>query len=112
MEGKIVLVVFPQDAMGKLRPAFVLREFPKYGDVLVCGISTQINQYIPGLDLLINPNHPDFALSGLKAASICRLSMLAMVATQNIRGTVGALRPATHAALLKSLSDYLIKSKT
>lgn len=46
-EGDIVLVDLPQSAGGsKLRPALILKQLPQYNDFLVCGISTQINQYI------------------------------------------------------------------
>ena len=51
MEGKIIITLFSQDKQQKLRPALVLREFPKYGDLLVCGISSRIYQYIEDFDL-------------------------------------------------------------
>ena len=54
-EGNIVLVDLPQSGGGsKLRPALILRQLPKYNDFLVCGISTQINQYIKELDEILN----------------------------------------------------------
>nr|VFK53666.1 MAG: PemK-like, MazF-like toxin of type II toxin-antitoxin system [Candidatus Kentron sp. TUN] len=53
-EGDIVLTPFPQaDGKVKNRPALILREFPPYGDFLVCGISTQIRQAVPGFDDII-----------------------------------------------------------
>ena len=46
-EGDIILTPIPQ-ADGKLknRPAIILREMPHYHDLLVCGVSTQLHQYI------------------------------------------------------------------
>jgi hypothetical protein len=49
--GNIVLVDFPQsDGRSKLRPVLILKLLPKYNDFLVCGISTQLNQYIKDFD--------------------------------------------------------------
>jgi mRNA interferase MazF len=48
--GEIVLLRLPQPDLspGKLRPALVLSELPGlFGDVLVCGISSQLHQEIP-----------------------------------------------------------------
>jgi mRNA interferase MazF len=50
-EGDVVLTPLPQ-ADGKLknRPAVVLRVMPQYGDLLVCGVSTQVHQEVAGFD--------------------------------------------------------------
>jgi mRNA interferase MazF len=46
-ECNIVLTPVPQANGGiKNRPALILKEMPKYQDFLVCGISTQLKQYI------------------------------------------------------------------
>ncbi len=46
-QGDVILTPVPQDH-GKMknRPALILREMPSYGDLLVCGISKQLNHYI------------------------------------------------------------------
>jgi mRNA interferase MazF len=45
--GDIVLASLPQaDGKTKLRPALVLKQMLPYKDLLVCGISTQINQEV------------------------------------------------------------------
>jgi mRNA interferase MazF len=42
-EAKIILIAIPQfNGEIKNRPALVLREMPKYQDLLICGISTQL----------------------------------------------------------------------
>ena len=89
MEGKIIVTVFSQDIQQKLRPALVLREFPKYGDLLICGISSRLHQYISDFDMLIDHSHPDYANSGLKMPGVCRLSMLTMLKKEEINGSIG-----------------------
>ena len=79
-EGLIVLFRFPQTDMskGKLRPALVIRKVPgPHDDWLICMISSQLTQHIPGLDEIINPDDPDFNDSGLKESSLFRASRLA-----------------------------------
>ena len=51
-EGNIILTPIPQ-ANGEIknRPTLILREMPKYQDFLICGISTQLKQYIPNFDV-------------------------------------------------------------
>ncbi len=52
--GDIVLASLPQaDGKTKLRPALVLKQMLPYKDLLVCGISTQINQEVLGFDEII-----------------------------------------------------------
>jgi mRNA interferase MazF len=46
-EGDVILTPIPQaDGQIKNRPAIILREMPLYGDLLVCGVSTQLHQYV------------------------------------------------------------------
>jgi mRNA interferase MazF len=80
--GEIVLLRLPQPdlSLGKLRPALVLSELPGlFGDVLVCGISSQLHQEIPNWDERLAPADADFGTCGLKVASVIRLSWLAAV---------------------------------
>jgi mRNA interferase MazF len=60
-EAKIILTPIPQ-ANGEIknRPALILREMPKYQDLLICGISTQLKQYIANFDEIISPNDVDY----------------------------------------------------
>jgi len=53
-------------------PSLILREMPPYGDLLVCGVSTQLHQEAAGFDDPIRPGDADFAASGLKAPSLIR----------------------------------------
>jgi len=53
-EGHIVLTPLPQaDGQVKNRPAIVLRRMPPFGDLLVCGVSTQAQLAVAGFDELI-----------------------------------------------------------
>ena len=91
-EGDVVLTPIPQaDGRVKNRPAILLREMPSYGDMLVCGVRTQLHHYVHGFDELIFPADADFASSGLVAASLIRLSFLAVLPRTNIAGVIGSI---------------------
>jgi len=79
-EGEVILTPLPQaDGVVKNRPALFLREMPPFGDVLVCGISTQLHQQTPDFDELITRSDSDFVISGLVADSAIRLGYLAVL---------------------------------
>jgi mRNA interferase MazF len=107
-EGDVILTPIPQaDGRIKNRPAIILREMPSYGDLLVCGVSTQLHQYVKGFDEIISPVDPDFVASGLLSASLIRLGFLAVLPRKNIAGSIGTISAIRHQRLLTSLSDYL-----
>jgi mRNA interferase MazF len=108
-EGNVVLTPVPQaNGQIKNRPAIFLREMRPYGDLLVCGVSTQLSQQVPGFDEIILPTDADFAGSGLVSASLVRLGFLAVLPRRNVAGAIGQISPERHKRLLKSLSDYLV----
>ena len=110
-EGDVILTPIPQaDGNVKNRPAIFLREMPSYGDLLVCGVSTQLHHYVQGLDEIIRPADADFASSGLLAASLIRLSFLAVLPRRNIPGSIGSIAPERHRRLLIALSGYLVRN--
>ena len=50
--GDVVLTPLPQsDGRVKNRPTIALRRMPGFGDWLLCGVSTQLHQEIPGVGL-------------------------------------------------------------
>jgi mRNA interferase MazF len=107
-ERDVVLAVLPQaDGQRKPRPVLLLREMPQYGDFLVCGISTQLRQYVPNFDELIQANDPDFGESGLIKPSVVRLNFLAIVRPAEILGQMGRLSVDRHQRLLSNLANYL-----
>jgi len=109
-EGDVILTPLPQaDGQLKNRPAVALRELPPFGDVLVCGISTQLRQAVPGFDELIIKSDPDFVAAGLLADSVIRLGFLAVLPRRNILGSIGTLSPERHERLLRRLSAHLVE---
>jgi mRNA interferase MazF len=109
-EGSIILTALPQaDGKLKLRPAAVLKIMPYYNDYLVCGISSQISQFIPGFDELLKETDIDFTESGLLKDSLIRLGFLAVLPKKNIAGSIGQLTKDRYDKLLNNLCDYLLK---
>ncbi len=107
-EGDIILTPLPQaDGQVKNRPAVVLRQMPRYGDLLVCGVSTQLHQQVKDFDEMIAPADADFAASGLLAESIIRLGFLTVLPRRSVAGSIGTISPERHKRLLKALCDYL-----
>lgn len=110
-EGNIILTAIAQaDGKIKNRPALVLREMPMYGDLLICGISTQLRQYISNFDEIIRTEDPDFEASGLVWASLIRLAFLGVVQNIAVIGSIGLISQERYQRLLSNLSNYLIES--
>ena len=91
------------DIGGKLRPAVCLRKMPHYGDLLVCAVTTQLDQYIEAFDEIVEPNE----IEGIKKKSVIRLGCLERVESHAIPGSMGMIPAVQHRRLLKKLSDYL-----
>ena len=108
-ESDVILVPFLQaDEELKYRPAIVLREMPMpYRDILVCGVSTNLNQYVQGFDDIISPVDADFTRSGLHSESLIRLGFLGVVPRRLVRGILGNISDERHERLLRKLIDYL-----
>jgi PemK-like protein. len=107
-EGDIVLIDLPQSGGGsKLRPALILKQLPKYNDFLVCGISSQISQYINDFDEILNEQDVEFKQTGLHKTSVIRIFFLAVVSSQNISGSIGAIQSILHKDLLQRLAKFL-----
>lgn len=107
-EGDIVLAPLPQaDGRVKNRPAVLLRRLPPFGDWLVCGVSTQIQQRVADFDELIAPSDPEFGNTGLKAASIIRLGFLGVLPETAMPGSIGSISRERHRRLLANLCRHL-----
>ncbi len=107
-ERDVVLMPIAQaDGQKKPRPVLLLREMPKYGDFLVCGISSQLQQNILNFDELIQLKDADFSDSGLVKPSVIRLSFLAIVRRAEVMGQLGTISPDRHQRLLSNLANYL-----
>ncbi len=110
-EGDVVLAnIIQADGNLKNRPVLILRIMPKYKDYLVCGISTQLNQYIKDFDERISVNDSDFVSSGLVSSSVIRLGFLALLPKRKVIGLIGSISSTRHQTLLRNLSHYLINN--
>lgn len=108
-EGDVVLAPLPQaNGQIKNRPCVALRQMPRFGDWLVCGVSTQLHQEVAGFDDPILMCHADYTGSGLKASSLIRLGFLAVLPEHRFLGTIGRLAVERHRLLLQRLGAYLI----
>lgn len=109
-EGSIVLAPLPQaDGEIKPRPVLLLRRLPRFGDYLVCGVSSQVRIAISDFDEVIFRTDSDFSTSGLLTDSVFRLGFLAVLPRSRIAGSIGSLEPERHRRLLKRLSRYLVQ---
>ena len=107
-EGDVALTPLPQaDGRTKPRPAILLRQMPPFGDWLVCGVSTQLHQEVVGFDETIEPSHPDFRGSGLKALSLIRLGYLVVLPADRLLGVLGSISSERHERLLRRLGAFL-----
>jgi mRNA interferase MazF len=108
-EASIVLAAVPQnDGTFKPRPVLLLRSMPPFGDFLVCGISSQLQQEVPGFDERIASSDPDFAQSHLAVPSLVRLGFLALLPKRKALGHLGSISADRHARLLQRLSAHLL----
>lgn len=108
--GQIVLFNFPQTDLvyGKLRPALLVSKLPgSCGDWLTCMISSQIGQYVEGLDEIIRAGDNDFARSGLKETSLIRVGRLAVVESGMLIGSVGEIAPGQLQRVKSNLVRWL-----
>jgi mRNA interferase MazF len=107
-EGDIALAPLPQaDGQIKNRPVILLRHLPPFGDFLVCGVSTQLQQRVEGFDEVIATSDKDFAASGLKASSLIRLGFLAVLPDAALLGKIGSLSSERRLRLLANLCRHL-----
>lgn len=106
--GSIVLIdLLQSDGRYKLRPALILKELPKYNDFLVCGVSSQINQYLKDYDEVLNEEDANFHLTGLRKTSLIRLFFLAVVPNARIAGSIGKIPSTLHQELLQRLAKFI-----
>lgn len=108
-EGDIIIASIQQaDGIRKNRPAVFLREIQPYGDLLICGISTQLRHEIKGFDEIISSDDADFESSGLNTTSLVRLGYLVTVPRNSVPGKIGSIASERHRRLLERLSEYLV----
>lgn len=107
--GDIVLIELPQsDGNYKLRPALILKMLPKYNDFLVCGLSTQLNQYIKDYDEIMHEGDAYFHETGLRKTLLIRLFFLAIIQNERTSGSIGKIPSALHKELLQRLAKFIV----
>lgn len=92
--GQIALMPFPYTNLeqSKKRPVLLLRQLDNArDDWLVCMVSSRLRQAEPELDWILNPDSSEFPASGLKVASVFRLSRLAVLDGSLLLGQLGMI---------------------
>lgn len=110
--GQIVLTPFPYtDLSGaKLRPVLMLRRTVRFDDWLVCMVSSRLDQAEPDFDEILRPDAADFAISGLKAPSVLRLSRLAVLDGALLLGSVGRIDVMRLARVRERLGQWIAQA--
>ena len=106
--GDIALAQLQQaDGQYKTRPVLLLKQLPPFNDWLVCGVSSQLRQFTPNFDEIIQMSDQDFADSGLYTASLIRLGFLATLPANVIQGAIGSIGAERYRRLLNNLVQLL-----
>jgi len=110
MAGQIILTPFPYTdlTLAKLRPVLILKKASeRHDDWLVCMISSQIQQAEIDFDDQICLEDTDFIDSGLKTSSVLRLSRLAVLASDVMVGSIGAIGDERLTKIRQRLSNWI-----
>ena len=92
--GQLALMPFPYTDLTtrKNRPVLLLRRLNHFhDDWLVCMVSSRLHHALPNLDWVLTPDDEEFAMTGLKVASIFRLSRVAVLNGSLLLGQLGAV---------------------
>jgi len=109
-EGQVILFRFPQtdQTEAKLRPALVLNQLPgPHNDWLICMISSQLHQAIPDFDEVLTSRDSDFEESGLKSASVIRISRLAVVDSYILLGKLGQIDKQRLTRIKRKIASWI-----
>lgn len=107
--GDIVLVRFPfTDLAGSsLRPALVISKEQIGQDVILAAISSVVRDSSISSDHVIDIEHPEFKLTGLRVTSVFRLHKLATVERSKITRRIGHIGPQLQSEVDKILRQIL-----
>lgn len=97
------------DGESKPRPVLILKAMPPYGDLLICGISSQRHQEARGFDEIISFHDQDFEESQLLLPSLIRLGWIETVSDTAIKGVIGMISSQRLNRLVSRLASYLIE---
>jgi mRNA interferase MazF len=104
--GDILLTPFPfTDLSGTaFRPALVVSQGPIGQDLVLAAISSVVRVPPAPADLLVDPAHAEFGLTGLRKSSVIRLHKLATVEQSVIQRRLGRI-----GAQLQAEADRLLR---
>ncbi|MBM3841156.1 MAG: type II toxin-antitoxin system PemK/MazF family toxin [Verrucomicrobia bacterium] len=108
--GQIAVLSFPQTDLiqGKRRPVLLLAQPPgPHDDWWVCMLSTQLDQAVPDFDEILRPGDSDFATTGLRQESVIRVARVAVVASRQLIGAIGAISAERLTRIRDKLVDWL-----
>lgn len=111
--GDIVLVPFPFTDLSshKVRPALIISSDPQGEDILVASISSIQSQRLLPTEFLLETNHPDFSITGLKKNSIFKLKKLLTLHHSTILRRLGSVSEALQNELDQCLGKVVGLSK-
>lgn len=98
--GKVVLVPFPFDDLTtqKARPAVCLTEpLTSHRHIVLAFVTSREPEDPLDTDIVLDPQDPDFAQTGLQVRSTVRIHRLLTVASGTIRRELGSLTPRLQA---------------
>jgi len=98
--GKVILVPFPFDdlATQKARPAVCLTEpLTAHRHIVLAFVTSRQPDEPLDTDIVLDPEDPDFAQTGLQVRSTIRVHRLLTVASGVIKRELGSLSPNLHA---------------
>lgn len=106
--GAVALARIQQaDGRLKVRPVVVLASMPSFSDFLVCGLSSKLHHECVGFDEVLAATDDDFQQSGLKAASLIRLGMVATIPKSVVLGNLGTISEARLQRLRSRLAQHI-----
>ena len=95
------------DGLIKFRPAVLIKKVPPFDDLLVCAVSTQLQNFVPGLDIIMKEGEPDFPKTRLKQSSVIRVAKLATIPASGVEGEIGKISRERYQQLLNKLNSFL-----
>lgn len=98
--GKVVLVPFPFDdlATEKARPAICLTEpLTSHRHIVLAFVTSRVPDDPLDTDIVLDPQDPGFAQTGLQVRSTIRTHRLLTVASTTIKRELGSLTPSLQA---------------
>lgn len=113
--GQIALMPFPYTDLtrSKKRPVLLLRRLdPAHDDWLVCMVSSRLHHVQPSLDWVLHPDDDEFVATGLKVASVFRLSRVAVLDGSLLLGLLGVVSETRLHDLRNRLGHWIIARDT